>query len=169
MSFLLQFPSLLRCLLQFSLKCLVYFFSLIKKKTTKFKKRNCRKMVSVIKILHYLKIWVLCCNCTDRLCTNIPTGIYFLRFGSAMRNNSICHGFHNHSLIKANIDVKNSLDIINMNVFFILFFKRKLILYLLHGILCILSWCPRSKYFYYYAEGFFIQIFFCFFLFVWIF
>lgn len=120
-------------------------------------------MVSVIKFLHYLKICVLCCNGTDRLCTSIPTGIKFLRFGSAMRNNSICHGFHNHSLIKAKIDVKNSLDIINMNVFFILFFKRKLILYLLHVILCILSWCPQSKYFYYYAEGFFIQIFLCFF------
>lgn len=85
-----------------------------------------------------------------------------------MRNNSICHGFHKHILIKAKIDVKNSLDIIYMNVFFILFFKRKLILYLLHGILCILSWCPQSKYFYYYAEGFFIQMFLCF-LFVWIF
>lgn len=46
-----------------------------KKKTTKFKKRNCRKMVSVIKFLHYLKICVLCCNGTDQLCTSIPTGI----------------------------------------------------------------------------------------------
>lgn len=111
-----------------------------KKKNYKIKKkRNCRKMVSVIKLLHYLKICVLCCNCTYLLCTSIPTGMYILRFGSAMRNNSICHGFHNHSLIKAKIDVKNSLDIINMNVFVILFFKRKLILYLLHGILCILS------------------------------
>lgn len=125
-------------------------------------------MVSVIKLLHYLKICVLCCNCTYLLCTSIPTGMYILRFGSAMRNNSICHGFHNHSLIKAKIDVKNSLDIINMNVFVILFFKRKLILYLLYVILCILSWCPQSKYFDYYAEGFFIQIFLCF-LFVWIF
>lgn len=47
-----------------------------KKKNYKIKKkRNCRKMVSVIKLLHYLKSCVLWCNGTDRLCTNIPIGI----------------------------------------------------------------------------------------------
>lgn len=42
----------------------IFLLSDKKTKITKFKKRNCRKMVSVIKILHYLKICVLCSNGT---------------------------------------------------------------------------------------------------------